>query len=362
MSGDLPQRHSFLMAAYARLLHLYPRHYRLDYGEEMLLVFRQMIISAGAQGRSSLLRMAWRESCDLPLALWRAHKRDWRRKRMEANSTDSGVGDGSSRWRLLLYVAPFAGAVAFIFLGWPRVFLLFASWLAPVRFFGLLLLILALTVAGLRRGLPRWALPSVGFVFAIIGMMLFSSWISLLPAAPPYTGDIWVKIRHALLNRLIYSGHVLLLALLLLLLAARLPSLRSFYLRVRYDWTLLSFMLYGALILTVLLGDDISPGQEPFQLMGLAVLAAGAWSYLRLKQPGKRLGALLLAILLAMGIMSLMIYILYPGRPSHHFPLWWEILIPLFDALTLSLMISAPILLHLLPRHDRIRPAVTQGA
>jgi hypothetical protein len=308
MSRDLQQRHSFLMAAYARLLHLYPRRYRLDYGEELLLVFRQMIISAGAQGRSSLLRMAWRESCDLPLALWRAHKRDWRRKRMEANSTDSGGGDG------------------------------------------------------LRQGLPRWALPSVGFVFAIIGMLLFSSWTDLRPAAPPYTGDIWVKIRHALLNDLIYSGHVLLLALLLLMLAARLPSLRSFYLRVRYDWTLLSFMLYGAAILTVIIGDDISPGQAPFQLLGFAVLAVGAWSYLRLKQPGKRLGALLLALLLAMGLMSLMVYVLYPRRPSHHFPLWWEILVPMFDALTLSLMISAPILLRLLPRHDRISPVATLGA
>jgi len=259
-------------------------------------------------------------------------------------------------------LAPFAVAMVFIFLGWPRVFLNFASWLAPVRAFGLLLLILALIVAGLRRGLPSWALPSIGFVFAIIGMMLFSAWTDLRPAAPPYTGDIWVKIRHALGNDFVYSGHVLLLALLLLLLSARLPSLRSFYLRVRDDWTLLSFMLYGALILTVIIGDDISPGQTPFQLLGFAVLAVGAWSYLRLNQPGKQLGALLLALLLAMGIMSLMVYFLYPGRPSHHFPIWWEILIPLFDALTLSLMISVPILLRLLPRHDPIRPAATLGA
>jgi hypothetical protein len=321
MSRDLSQRHSFLMAAYARLLHLYPRHYRLYYGEEMQLVFRQMIISAGAQGRSSLLRMAWRESRDLPLALWRAHKRDWRRKRMEANSTNSGVGDGSSGWRSILYLAPFVVAMAFIITGWPRVFYDFVSWLPTVRAFGLLLLILALTVAGLRQGLPRWALPSVGFVFAIIGMLLFSSWTDLRPAAPPYTGDIWVKIRHALLNDLIYYGHVLLLALLLLLLAARLPSLRSFYLRVRTDWTLLSFMLYGAPILTVIIGDDFSPGQEPFQLMGFAVLAVGAWAYLRIERPGMRLGTLLLSVLLAMGLMSLMVYVLYPRRP-HLFPLW----------------------------------------
>lgn len=357
MSEQGPGGLSTLTALYGRLLYLYPRQYRLSCGSEMETVFQQIVRSAGSHGRWPLMNAVGRELRDLPLAVWRSHRRDWRRKRMEEQSNGSLPKDGSPRWWLLLFLAPYLVAMAFVLTAWPRLAVQAPSWLPPVRAFGSLILMLALIVYGLKRGLPSWALPAVGFLFAILGMMLFSSWRSALPIAPRFTGNVWVKVRPAMRNDLLYAGHILVLAMLLLMMAAKLSWLRTFYLRARNDWTLLSFMLYGATILTVLIGDDISPGQAPFKLLGLAVLAAGAYAYLRLSTPWKRLGVLLLGILLAMGVMSLMVYLLYDSRPSHHFPLWWEMLIFLFDGIALMLLVSAPASLHLLPSSGRSTPA-----
>lgn len=65
---------SWLTAFYAVLLHLYPSHIRVEFQQEMLLVFDQARGAAERQGGVALARMMLEEMAALPVVLARAYR------------------------------------------------------------------------------------------------------------------------------------------------------------------------------------------------------------------------------------------------------------------------------------------------
>ena len=101
--------------------------------------------------------------------------------------------------------------------------------------------------------------------------------------------------------RIIYVGifgfimtfMILLGALMLVNLLRLLPYTRSYWRRIRADWTQLSFMLYGGLVFSTMLLFDEYQHEEIWKFIAWTCLALGAWSYLRVKSQKRRILSLL---------------------------------------------------------------------
>ncbi len=219
----------------------------------------------------------------------------------------------------------------------------------------LLLTLLASLVNALRHGLPGWAIPGAGLLIAILWYVFLAYGSSLLPSVHPWRlpwpSSNFGRVVTQTVQYLVAIAPVGLLGAALLLLEAWLPPLRPLNRRVRQDWSLLSLLGYSLALLPILLQDEYR-GLGPFQAASLVILAGGAWAGLRQKSPGWRVLALLAAVWIALGVLGLGIYWLYPQQAwaaYTSFPRWWEALNPLLQGPALTGLLVAPALLKLWP-------------
>ena len=353
----------FVIGAYLRLLKLFPRGYHTEYREELEFVMRQTVEEAARQGRLPLVRLAWRELRDLPMAALRAHLKERRQRIMDSGTPGNPLEEPVAGWNLLIVFVPFLMAIAIPLLNLAGRFVHVSDFEVLILLVGLLAVLMYLVlIAGFAKGLPRWSLPSAGLLLSIAGYRIFTSWID---AAPPqfHLSSVSEEVIFAAVMGFLFYGHTLFLSALLVLVAAWVRPLRPFYGRVRQDWSLLSFLLYSCALVALLLGFGSYRGIEPYQFAGLLILAVGAGVYLRLSRPEARLGALLVAVALTMGLVGLGKYLLYPQQAwwvHNTFPRWWETFVPLIDGAVLLLIIASPAVLKLFPANSgqtRAEPA-----
>jgi hypothetical protein len=141
------------------------------------------------------------------------------------------------------------------------------------------------------------------------------------------------------------------MAALAVLIAAAWRPLRPFYLRIREDWTLRSFGLYGAVLMVIALTFDGYSNEEPYVIAALLALAAGAWIYLHSIRPWQRSLALFAGLTLAMAVAATGKGILYssPDWPYPRTFTWQtEVLCTVFGWVWLAIIILSPSLLALL--------------
>jgi hypothetical protein len=273
---------------------------------------------------------------------------------MEASTNTPSLEEPVSGWKLGAVFTPFLIAVVLVMINETAALRQALGTQVQVLDIGLLVMLLIAAVSGFVLGLPRWAVPSVGFLVGTAGILIFQSWINLLPPFPHYS-SVLGKVLLVAIDRFIFFGHTLLLGALLVLAAARLPPLQPFYIGLRRDWSWLSFLLYGSVLPVLLVVFDEYQGAAPYQTAGLLILAAGAWVYLRRSQPGTRLHALLVAVALTMGLFGLGKYLLYPRQiwsASTTFPRWWEALVPLIEGAVWLVIIAVPAVLKLFPTNS----------
>jgi hypothetical protein len=342
----------FMVSVYLCLLKLFPKSYRAEYSNEIEFVIRQTLDRAVLQGRLPLLRMAWRERRDLPKAALRAHIKESKRRITESGAAGSPVDDPVVGWHLIIVFVPFLMALAIPSLNLAGRFVHLSDFEIVILLVGLLAVLMCLVIiAGFAKGLPRWSIPSAGLLICIIGYQIFTAWVEVTP--PQFhLGSVSEEVFFTIGMGFIFYGHMLLLSVVLVLAAAWVRPLRPFYERVRWDWSLLSFMLYSGALVALLLMFGRYQGAELYQLAGFLILAVGAWVYLRLKQAKTRLSALLTAEAITMGLIGIGKYLLYPQQVwvvHSTYPRWWEALVPLIDGVTLLLVIAAPVVLKFFP-------------
>lgn len=298
---------------YALLLHLFPRAYRENYGDELQAVFDLSLDEARRIGRIEAFQVSLRELIGLPGAVIHEHLRE-RRKAKMIDRFRSYFDFSYGSWKEYL-----TALFPFLLVGgiWPLIDVLVRLRVLPGRgpvingiFLSLLGLFFIPLLVGVGKGLPRWSLPYLGFILALCSVYLFSGLLGILILLPFSN----LFDRMAFFGDLFYGGvwwFGLLSVMIILVVATRFfPTFQRF----RRDWTLPCLIVYGATPFAVTLTFDEYANDEPFKLLTLLVLAAGAWFYLRESSERKRFWTLFGALSLSMFIAAAGKAILVPTQ------------------------------------------------
>lgn len=274
---------------YRLLLNVYPLAYRVEFGNEMYDTFIEGVEDAGAQGR--LGKFLLKELRDTPKALVHAYWDGWKSKLETGMQTLQNIAsttdlppappDGRVSWRQAFFeLSLFMVAALFLIMityfdGWDT------GWQREPDFFGKVItwLTLPFLLLGLVRGLPRWAYPFGGL---LLSYHLFVS----------YQARLWLFML------------VMLLAFFVLAVAEALtnsqPALLPLPLRrigqsLSVDWTRLSFGLYGALPLVILLAFDDAHlnNRTPYLALSVLMIVVCALLYCRSREWLNQVTALL---------------------------------------------------------------------
>jgi hypothetical protein len=217
--------------------------------------------------------------------------------------------------------------------------------------------VLVLFLLGSAKGLPRWFLPYLGLPVPIVCLLIFNSLME------KWQGVWWYRLPWLLSvftqEGLFFMGSVLLL-LLLLVISRLVPRFRPFHQRIRDDWTLLSFLIYGAAPLTLFITFNEYKNTEPFFFLSLLFLALGGWFYLRNSEPLKRFVSLHVGLALSMLTAAVGKAILFEESWPQFVSLGWEneMIYTMVTWAWLALIMLLPLALNLLPRPERSSQAV----
>jgi hypothetical protein len=190
-----------------------------------------------------------------------------------------------------------------------------------------------------------------------------ATWSAIYPLfldlfGPRFLWPILVRVLYVAAFEFIVLFSFLLAALLLVNLLRLLPYTRDVWQRIRADWTRLSFLLYGGLVIHLWVLFEEYRYDGLWQLMAWISLALGAWAYLRATGQKQRILALVGGATGAMWIVALAKWVLiplqkwpagYPVSPSE-VTRWVETGSALTGWVCILLVLLAPALLRLLPQ------------
>ena len=299
----------FLRKFYDLLLNLYPKSYREEYAEELQIVFNLSLDDA--IGRVEEIKIFLRELMGLSSAILYEHLRERRRNKMTGKFASRFDFEPGSPNEIFAALAPFliGGAL-------PTLISLIGNsidiplWIQIVFTLSMWFLIGSMLVLGLKKSAPRWFMPYLGVPLSIISMIIFNFIVNPEWHGFPFLYDASWFVRQVFHLGMIWIWLIVLI-LLIFLLTRLIPYLRSFHQRLRDDWTLLCFILYGAMPFIVFLSFDEFKHKEPYLLLSFLALALGGWLYLRTSTLWNRFWSLLAGLTLAMSIAFLGQNLLY---------------------------------------------------
>jgi hypothetical protein len=292
---------------YNALLRLFPPRFREEFGQEMAETFAQRLAETHPQGRVPLL--LWLdELVALPGVLLQAYAAPQTRPGSEEAFKS---GPLAQPWReLLLALAVFLLPAGMLLscrstLNLPS---------APSVKEALLFLGIMLSL-GWMGGFPLWSRPYVGLILAVSAYLYVFQRIAnqISPALiSNFAPGPWDRSTYLMLQ-VASNGMLWLMLFCLTLLAVALLAVFNRFQplleRLRYDWSLLSYILYGESVFALLLlqSRQMEPG---YLLASLLCLAVGVWFFLWASRPvgaspWQRLLALLACLTLAVGVSAL---------------------------------------------------------
>jgi exosortase O len=315
---------SLFTRLYAFLLSLFPPRFRDEFGGEMQEVFTQALEEAQTSGERRLWVMLLHEAWDLPRLALSERLRERKLPPYVPAGDPPPPAAPIPRWAVWTSLSLFVIPALLVLI--TRVLPPNISSIVAVILVGFLITSI---VAGLIKGLPDWSLPFLGVVISFVGV--YGVLTMLESVLAPIWMSLFEQLTHteALLPRLtwqfIRSGHAafsILLVLAGLMIVLRLFSpTRPFYDRLTQDRPQLSFILYGAIPLIILIDFDEYRYDELFTAALYLALAAGAWGYLRYRGQAKRILSLVIGVTLAFTILGVAKYFLVPLQD---WPIWFE--------------------------------------
>ncbi|HKI53340.1 MAG TPA: hypothetical protein VJ987_04390 [Anaerolineales bacterium] len=342
----------FLLKLHRSLLNLYPKKYRDEYSEELHTVFNLSLDDA--TGRLEEIKIFLQELMGLPGAIIHEHLRERSKRKMFGKFASRFDFEPGSRNETLAALAPFLliGALPTLMtyinksVGLPM-------WIQIVFTLFMWFSVGGLLFVGFKKGVPRWFMPYLGLPLPFLSVYgffgLFSQLIfDWMPASDLYQSS-WF------LGQLVFQGllwiGLIILIILLLLVTGLISKFRPFYDRIRDDWTLLCFVLYGTAPFALVLSFDDYQNQEPYLFLSFSILAAGGWLYLRNNDTWKRFWSLFIGLALSMFVAAIGKGILYAGpwpRPKY-FTWQTEMLSTIIMWIWLALIMFLPLVINLLP-------------
>jgi hypothetical protein len=339
---------------YRLMLACYPAEFRAEFGAEMEDVFSTALTHVQQSDGERSWWLIWREIRDWPGSLWRAHLHV-RKRKMASNGSvaEKPLPRKELLAALLIFLLPFAGPLGSV--GnrpeWLEVSL-------GILFGGALLFGLGIAVV---KRLPRWSLPYLGVVLMpavlVAAYPRLWGWLN-----PRFLMSFGPRASWSLSTRILYSGVADYLALFLTLLSALLlanvlrllPYTRGVWQGIRSDWTALSFLLYGGLVILVDILFEAYRYDNTWRFFAWISLALGAWLYLRANGQKQRILALLGGTTCALWIVAVAKWVLIPLQqhwlmvPSE-LTRWHETSMALVSWVGIVLLLLAPAVLSLLP-------------
>ena len=346
----------FLRRFYVLLLTFYPRSYQEEYGGELQAVFNLSLEHAIKSGSGEVALAVLRELMGLPKAILYEHLRERRKAKMTgkfASRFDFVPGSWTEAFTAL---APFLFGMAMVFFGYLGKYITFPLWSQVTFVIAFWSLVLGLFLLGPAKGLPRWFLPYLGLPLPIVSLLLFNSlmdkWGVVWMYKAPWFFSTFTQ------EGLLWMGMILLLFLLFVI-SRLVPLFHPFHQRLKDDWTLLSFVIYGAMPFVLFISYNEYKNEEPFMFLSLASLAAGGWLYLRSPESLKRFLYLQGGMALSMLIAAVGKALLHDSSfPTGHGLAWkTEFLGTLITWLWLALIMLIAPALNLLPRVKSPLPA-----
>ena len=356
--------HHTLNRLYSVLLRLYPASFQEEFAEEMQWVFTQSMVDAAERGVWERCRTAL---CEIRGVIWGAVQQNleqhtgWRFFHpARVPGWEGAPGRGEVILTLLLFLLPVLGL-------WRRevMTLVDSPWMivAAGAVTGALL-------AGLSRGLPRWSLPYLGIALSSISFFIIFDWQAdiLSPIAMEkiglYTHDSSVQ----LLFQALWAGmmwlELFMLTFLTLGLLALLRRFRPFLLRLRQDWTLVSYILYSGALTLLTLSFVQHQSIKLFAAGSILCLAAGAWLYLYCPRAWQRTLTLVTGLTLSMimaaagnwPVSPINLWPVWQSWPAAGSPFWSKAQAMLIEWIWMAVILLAPALLKLvrLPKERRV--------
>jgi len=345
---------------YSLLLYLFPRTYREEYGNELRAVFGLSFDDGMETGWIGGARVAVRELAGLPKAILYQHLRERRKKNMTGKFASRFDFEPGSRNEIFAALAPFLFSMAMVLFSYLGRFWT-ASLGVQIAFVILFWAsILGLFLLGSAKGLPRWFLPYLGLPLPIASLVLFNSLLEMWGSA--WWNRLPWLLSEFTLGGLLWLG-LILLVFLLLVISRLVPRFRPFYQRLKDDWTLLSFLLYGAVPFVLVITFDGYVNEEPFAILSLFMLALGGWFYLRNDEPLKRFVSLQIGLALSMLTATAGKAVLFMGSWFQVFDSTWkdELVSTVMTWVWLALIMLLPLALNLLPRNkDHLQQLIPQ--
>ena len=343
----------FLRVCYGHLLILYPKTYREEYGGELQIVFNLSMDEAIKTGMANVIGLLSRELVGLPKAILHEHLRERRKVKMIGKLVSRFDFAPGSRIEIWAALAPFLlfGVVPVV-LGYLSRLGFLPLWFGIVFTLAFWLSGLSLVVIGFKKGAPRWFMPYLGVPLPVISVITFSAFVNPEWRGFPFLQESSWFVKQVVHQGMVWGG-VFVSLLVIFLLTGFIPRLRQFHVRLQTDWTLLPFILYGAMPLVIVFSFEEFKNEEPYLLLSFLGLALFGWFYLRNTGAWKRYWSLIGGMTLALGIAVLGQTLLYESSfPFTNFPRWTTTLstVIMWIWMVLFMFISAG--LGLLPHKD----------
>jgi hypothetical protein len=292
-----------LLAVYRGLLRLLPRGFYRDFADEMESVFVEILAEAAARGPAAQAQAALRELASLPGEALRLALLPRICGVAAVKARPAGWEGPPKPREILLGLAVFGLPILSLFL--PEGLGLTERGPAYLA----LGLVLGAVLAGVWKGIPRWSLPYLGVALATGTFLLGAQWSAdrTLTLALEEFGIVAADGSARLFWEIVWSGFVWLglfvVAGMALGLLALLNRCRSILPRMRQDWTLASYLLYGGALAALAVSFTQHHANTLYAVASSLCLGSGAWIFLRSPRPWQRslslLGGLTLAVLFA---------------------------------------------------------------
>lgn len=348
---------------HAALLRLYPSSFQDTYADEMQAVFAQTAKNAAESGFLAVSRVIWRELSDAPITAVRERVLNWKRRERKAGYQPSRTQ--LTRSEMLVALAVFLIPAGLILLNAAP-----STQIERTLRPAIWILLLLGAMVGLIKRFPRWSLPYIGLVVASIVFLYLFRWEAQRIAT--FMASRFVSQPQNELGRLMLTAFwegvvwlsLLILIAFIVLLAALLPRFRHRIRHLQEDWTQFSYLLYGGAMLALVLTFEEYRYEEPYALIALLCLAAGAWGYLRSNRRIHGFLSLLAGATLAMWIAAAGIWLLVPQQSwsawfqshSSEGERWFEAQRALIAWVWMVAVLALPGLLKFLPRRHEARP------
>ena len=345
------------MKLYRALLAFYPQGFRSVFGEEMQDDFQSAVLEVECSSGKHAWQLLWREFRHWPGSIWREHLRARRMIPSYGFIDEKPLQRSELLAAMMLFLLPMVSIFSTTGIhlpNWTNILLVFTFW-------GCIIFSVGLAVA---KRLPRWSLSYLG-VLLIIGIIFGQFDRAWAWTYPYFIQSFGPRSMWPLGIRIIYGGggtltfilSILLEALILVSLLRLLPYTRIIWLRIRTDWTQLSFLLYGSIVFLVIFAFEEYRHDEIWKVAAWASLSLGAWLHLQAKRQKQRILALICGASGAMWIITIGTWVLIPLQDwQERYSLismqdlrWTDTSVAIIGWICILIIMVAPALLNFLP-------------